>query len=68
MPKAVLGVSILVVVDALAQQRRLPDWIANEERIPLGRNCQAPQLALPPGLGIEVIVLGGDEGTACARS
>ena len=57
MPEAMLGVPILFVVHAFAQQRRLPDWIANEERIPLGGNRQAPELPLLAGLGIEVVVL-----------
>ena len=56
MPKAMLGVAVLLVIDPLAQQRRFAIGIAKEERVSLGGNRQAPQLPLPPGLRIEVVL------------
>lgn len=56
MPQAVLRVAILCVIDALAQQCRFAVPIAQEKRVSLGGNRQAPELALVLGLWIEVVV------------
>ena len=58
MAEAVLRPSILAVlavIDALAQQLRLAVAIAQEERVTLGGNRQAPELPLLVGLRVEVV-------------
>ena len=57
-PEAMLRpaiLAVLAVIDTLAQQLRLAVAIAQEERVTLSGNRQAPQLPLLVGLGIEVV-------------
>ena len=54
MPETMFGVAVFLVIDALAEQRRFAVSITEEKRVSLGGNRQAPQLALPPGLRIQL--------------
>ena len=55
MPEPVLGPAIFLVIDALAQQFGFAVTIAQEERVTLGGNRQAPELPLLFRLRIEVV-------------
>ena len=60
MTETVLGPAhrtLLRDIDTGAQQFRLAVAIAQKERVPLGGNRQAPELPLPLGLRVEVVVL-----------